>query len=59
MRHVSAFSTAPMTPALCGRRHFLPFWSARAGMQVAGPRSALGVEGSEAQAALLVEVPEA
>ena len=44
VRHVSAFSTAPITPARCGWRHFLPFWSAGAEMRVAGPGATLGVE---------------
>ena len=36
VRHVSAFSTTPMTPDLCGRRHFLPFWSAGVGRSIGG-----------------------
>ena len=44
VRHVSAFSTAPMTPALCGRRHFLPFWSAGARLSPGGLTGTWGIE---------------
>ena len=50
VRHVSAFSTAPMTPALCGRRHFLPFWSAGARLSPGGLTGTWGIEVPEAQA---------
>ena len=49
VRHVSAFSTAPMTPDLCGRRHFLPFWSAGAGTSVEGHAGLSKAQSSQEQ----------